>query len=569
MIDVDTDLDQVPGPDLGLLTSAQLAASISSNHRELLSRENRQLELACAWADIHDLDSKSEDYQPLIQRACLFGGPGTPAVAEHCTVEFGALQALSEFAARLLIGDALDLRHRLPTLWGRVQTGGVRAWEARKVAQATRMLSYEACRDVDRAVADTLGMISWKRFERILTATILDTDPTLAQERTRRARVERDVWATTGPDGLKILVAKATAGDVVWFMATLNRIADLLARDGDGDSVGARRSKALGILAQPAHALQFLLAHQHDPDLPDEPTAQAEPDDTDDHEPEPPEPPRRPSRGSVLWDDQEPVEPGFDDAPADPLDNRERVSDDPGPVGEPATQPSSFDGPVSYDEREDGSVRHPLRLPPIQLTGRQVEALKPKVVLYFHLSDAALTEAGGQVRPEHGDMITVDQLRDFLADTHCQVIVKPVIDPAAVAPVDGYEIPDRIREAARLRQLADVFPYGTGMSRTMDLDHTIPFQPPDEGGPPGQTGVDNVGPKGRRTHRTKTHSCYGHRQPDPGTYVTRTPNGYLFLVTNHGTLNLGRTAFSHAIWQAACADDTDDPSREGAAAHVP
>ncbi len=262
MIDVDTDLDKVPGPDLGLLTSAQLAASISSNHRELLARENRQLELACAWADIHDLDSKSADYQPLIQRACLFGGPGTPEVAEHCTVEFGALQAMSEFAARLLIGDALDLRHRLPTLWGRVQTGGVRAWEARKVAQATRQLSWEACRDVDRACSDTLGMISWKRFEKILTATMLDTDPTLAQERTRRARVERDVWATAGPDGLKMLVAKATAGDVVWFMATLNRIADLLRLDGDGDSVGSRRSKALGILAQPAHALQLLLAHQ-------------------------------------------------------------------------------------------------------------------------------------------------------------------------------------------------------------------------------------------------------------------------------------------------------------------
>ncbi len=347
-------------------------------------------------------------------------------------------------------------------------------------------------------------------------------------------------------------------------MATLNRIADLLARDGDPDSVGARRSKALGILAQPAHALQLLLAHQHDPD------PQTEPADPADHRAEPPVPAETAELADeFLWDDQEPVEPGFDDAPADPLDNRERVTDDPGPVGEPATQPASFDEPDSlnepesfgepsrFPEREGGSVRHPLRLPPIQLTGRQVEALKPKVVLYYHLSDAALTEAGGQVRPEHGDMITLDQLHDFLTDTHCQIIVKPVIDPAAIAPVDGYEIPDRIREAARLRQLADVFPYGTGTSRTMDLDHTVAWIPPDEGGPPGQTGVDNVGPKGRRTHRTKTHSCYGHRQPDPGTYVTRTPNGYLFLVTNQGTLNLGRTAFSHAIWQAACSKDRE------------
>jgi hypothetical protein len=32
------------------------------------------LQLACAWADAHYLDSGSEEYQPLIQRACAWGG---------------------------------------------------------------------------------------------------------------------------------------------------------------------------------------------------------------------------------------------------------------------------------------------------------------------------------------------------------------------------------------------------------------------------------------------------------------------------------------------------------------
>ena len=50
------------------------------------------LQLACAWADAHYLDSGSEEYQPLIQRACAWGGEGTPEVSEYCAAELGALQ---------------------------------------------------------------------------------------------------------------------------------------------------------------------------------------------------------------------------------------------------------------------------------------------------------------------------------------------------------------------------------------------------------------------------------------------------------------------------------------------
>jgi len=74
----------------------------------------------------------------LIERACAWGGEGTPEVSEYCATELGALQGTGVMAARSLIADALDLRYRLPRLWGRVLTGGVRAWQARKVAEQTR-----------------------------------------------------------------------------------------------------------------------------------------------------------------------------------------------------------------------------------------------------------------------------------------------------------------------------------------------------------------------------------------------------------------------------------------------
>ena len=427
------------------------------------------LQLACAWADVHDIDSTSPDYQPLIERACQFGGDGTPEVSEYCAAEFGVLQGLSSMTGRLLIGDALDLRHRLPELWARVCAGGVRAWQARKVAQATRSLRYEACRDLDRAVTAYLGMMPWSRFQRILDAAIIDADPDQTAARAMRARAERDVWATDSVDGLKLVIAKAASGDVTWFMATVNRIADILGADGDTDPIGARRAKALGILAQPAQALQLLLDHRHDPNA----------------------------------------------------------------------HPAGDDTHASVD------------LTSTPLTRRDLDALRPKAVLYFHVAESTIRDGNGLVRPEHGDLLTLTQFRDFMSDTGCRLIVKPVLDPAAIAPADGYEIPSRIREAARLRQVADVFPYGTNTAGSVDLDHTRPYQPKSRGGPPGQTSLGNLGPKARGHHRAKTHGDWGERQPDPGTYVHRTPTGYVFVVTNQGTLGLGNTSYAHAVWRSA------------------
>jgi hypothetical protein len=72
------------GVELPALGAAQLAGLIEQNHAELKARECRMLQLACAWADAHYLDFGSTEYQPLIQRACAWGGEGTPEVSEYC-----------------------------------------------------------------------------------------------------------------------------------------------------------------------------------------------------------------------------------------------------------------------------------------------------------------------------------------------------------------------------------------------------------------------------------------------------------------------------------------------------
>jgi len=455
------------------------------------------LQLACSWADAHYLDSGSEEYQPLIQRACAWGGEGTPEVSEYCAAELGALQGTGIMAARSLIADALDVRYRLPRLWARVSTGGVRAWQARKIAEQTRCLSWQACADVDHALSDFVGMMPWPRFARILSATILEADPALAAERADRARMAQDVFSFDSEDGLKTVVAKAAAGDAIWFLATVNRIAEILAARGDTDPVGTRRARALGILAQPAEALRLLIEHQHD--RTDQPNESSE---------------REPAEADATFDDE-----------PDAASEREPESD------------------VEPDDHHSLSMA-----PPPAFDAR---AVRPRVVLHFHLSDAAFGAGHALVRCEDGGPLRLAELVEFLGRTGCQVRIQPVLDPTQVAPVDGYEIPQRLRAAVRARQIADVFPFGTCLSSSMDLDHTERYVPTDYGGPPGQTRLGNLGPMARPGHRAETHGGWAKRQPEPGYFVHRSPNGYVYLVTNQGTLALGRTAFGAAVWQVA------------------
>jgi hypothetical protein len=191
------------------------------------------------------------------------GGDGTPEVLEFAAAEFGACMETSYGAARALMADALDLRHRLPELWQLILTGAVPSWKARKVAQATRHLSPSAAMHVDAASARAISGLPWGRFEVLLRAKIIEADPRAAEEQAKIWEAERFVRAgRTNQAGLKLLIAKANAGHVIWFMATVNRIAEILRLQGDLDSVDVRRSKAIGILAQPAFALQLLWEFQ-------------------------------------------------------------------------------------------------------------------------------------------------------------------------------------------------------------------------------------------------------------------------------------------------------------------
>jgi hypothetical protein len=148
------------------------------------------LRAAYQWAVVHSPErlDPARAALPGRERARRYGGAGTPEVTEFAAAAFGARIGRSTFAAQRLIADALDLRHRHPQLWTRVQAGEVRASYARHVTKATRDLTVDQAAFVDAGVVESAdGRITWSRFENLVAAKVAQADPEAAREKEQRA----------------------------------------------------------------------------------------------------------------------------------------------------------------------------------------------------------------------------------------------------------------------------------------------------------------------------------------------------------------------------------------------
>jgi hypothetical protein len=92
-----------------------------------------------------------------------------PTVGDFAPAELGCVLRISDGSASRLIGDALDLRHRLPSIWAAAQAGQVPAYQARRIASATRQLTAEQAATVDQRVAGAwvrCGGAGWRPCSR-------------------------------------------------------------------------------------------------------------------------------------------------------------------------------------------------------------------------------------------------------------------------------------------------------------------------------------------------------------------------------------------------------------------
>lgn len=151
----------------------------------------------------------------------------------------------------------------------------------------------------------------------------------------------------------------------------------------------------------------------------------------------------------------------------------------------------------------------------------------------LHLTDDSLADSALVARAEGHGPLSHESWAELLG--HGRVTIRPVIDLNEIAPVDSYEIPNRIRTVVTMRSPADMFPYGTQPSRRLDLDHTIPYDH-SRGRPPGQTRIDNLAPLARKSHRAKTARRWRVLQDENGWLEWISPAGYRYAVGPLGTL---------------------------------
>ncbi|MFW6597717.1 DUF222 domain-containing protein [Propionibacteriaceae bacterium Y2011] len=531
--------DDEPPPQLLPLTPEIVVSQMTGGRRLRMPTECNELISATDWADLHPGETlpttTTLQLVPGAERAVRLGGDGTPLVAEFAAAELAALVHSSSWAGARLIGDALDLRHRLPRLWSRICETEIEAWQARRIAQATRHLAKHEAGYVDAAIADQVGRLPWGRLQALVDAAIIEANPERAALADLVGKADKKVHVGQSDDhGLTTVYARVDAAAGIWLDAIIDRLADLLAAQGDESSKDNRRATALGLLAHPARAIQLLTT----PDTGEEAgTDTAGPDTAG---------PDTAAPGTAGTDAA-----GTDSGAGD--DDEPDLFDDPEPPEPDLPDP---DGP-----EHPGTPGRPLTEAEIIAAVRRLDPdkLRPRVLLNLHLAEQTVRTGAGVARTEGIGPQAADTVRAWLGD--CTILLRPVIDlPAGLTPVDAYEIPQAMRDHMQLRQPVSSFPFAASRGK-LDLDHTIPYR---AGCGPGQTRIANLAPLSRLEHRLVTHGDWSRRQPEPGTLLFRAPHGHIYLVDHNGTHPLGTTSFAQAVWNTAT---PEQPARPGVTGH--
>ncbi|WP_248581230.1 HNH endonuclease signature motif containing protein [Nocardioides sp. InS609-2] len=239
-------------------TASTVLAFARSSRATADRGEAELLVAACAWADLHPASSVldaaafmlggSEHEEPI-------AGPGAPLVAEFCIAEFGAVLGISTVSAKHVIGQAIELRHRLPRLWRRAQAGDLPAWRARRIAEATihATLSHEAASYVDAQLAPFAHRTSTSAVDRLVDAAIARFDPARAAAEARLAADGRHVTIDEEQvsfAGTMRVTAELDLADALDFGAAVAHGAEALKSLGSEESLDARRASAVGEMSR-------------------------------------------------------------------------------------------------------------------------------------------------------------------------------------------------------------------------------------------------------------------------------------------------------------------------------
>lgn len=241
--------------DILLAEPCETADAVLSAARELsdLARHAEAMLLvrAAEWADLHPV---LPGEPPAMRDAHL------PGVAWEAPAEFGLAIGLSDDAGRDLIHEALELRHRLPSVWRRLREGEVLAWRARRIAQTTIGQPADVVASLDRTlgpIAHKVGPITLARLLDEAMMRLHAVERELAQIQALDHRHVR-VFDQISHNGVATIEIRADIKDAFDFDDAVARIAQRLADEGCAESLDVRRSLAVGVLADPEGAAALL-----------------------------------------------------------------------------------------------------------------------------------------------------------------------------------------------------------------------------------------------------------------------------------------------------------------------
>ncbi|NPC95357.1 DUF222 domain-containing protein [Nocardioides sp. zg-DK7169] len=238
-------------------TPAAVLAFAQEQRAAVQRGEVMLLEAALVWASMHPEETVSD---PVPSSGLVFGelavplaGEGTPLVAEFALLEFGAALGMSSDSARALVGDALELAHRLKRTWKLVRAGVVPVWKGRRLAQLTTTLPLDGAEFVDRQLAGVVGKVGWAAIERLVEHARVTFDPEAAEKRRREAADRRcfDVHTSEAThDGTVRVEGELDLADALDLDTAIRQGAEELAALGSTESLDVRRSMAAGELAR-------------------------------------------------------------------------------------------------------------------------------------------------------------------------------------------------------------------------------------------------------------------------------------------------------------------------------
>ena len=215
------------------------------------------LELAVGWAVMHPAESL-EDAETLRLRS--FGdtdipvaGDGAPLVREFSVAEFAAAIGLGTEAGKRYLGQAVEIRYRLPRHWKRVTAGDLPAWKARRIAERTMHLTQQAALFVDRHLAGVAHKVTPAQIERLVDEAIARHMPEEAEERRRAAWDQRHFTLdhdTAAIAGTSMVTGEIDLADALDLDQAVAEEARRIGALGNTRTLDQRRAIAIGNIAR-------------------------------------------------------------------------------------------------------------------------------------------------------------------------------------------------------------------------------------------------------------------------------------------------------------------------------